>query len=899
VTITAGSRLGPYEILSPLGAGGMGEVWRARDTKLGRDVALKVLPPSLAQDAERLQRFEREAQVLASLNHPHIAAIHGVEDSTDIKALVLELVEGPTLQDRIAQGALPADEAIAVARQIADALEAAHEKSIVHRDLKPANVKLTPDGNVKVLDFGLAKALDPVAGASMSPSTSPTLMNSPTLTAAGTQLGVILGTAAYMAPEQARGGAVDKRADIFAFGAVLYEMLTGRRLFEGETVSDILAAVLRAEVDWSALPASTPSALRTLLARCLEKDRRKRLHDIGDARFELDAALAPAPVAPTEPRRSRREAAAWGLAAAFALALLGTLAWSRPRAAPATAPTMRLPLTVPGSYTLALDNQVSTAISPDGRRVALAINDKTGRRLLLRELDRLEPRVLEGTEGATNPFFSPDGQSIGFFAGSQLKKVAVGGGPSVLLTSVATPQQRGATFCPDGSVVFAGASAVGLSRLPANGGTPVALTTPDRKRQERTHRWPSPVPGGKAVVFTSDTLVSSEYYDDARIEAVVLSTGERKVLLDGASRAMVVGDSLVFARGGSLYAVPFDSDRLEVHGDPVVVLIGVATDGATGAAHFDVSRGGTLVYVPGDSINSGTTATWADRTGTESPSGIALGQWSQLALSWDGKRAALAGSPGTTSDIWISDLERGTLSRLTFDGIGTDPVWSADGRHVAYGFQQAEGLTKVYWKAPDGSTEAELLWEGATSALPRSFSPDDKLLLLDIAETGAGSDLWILPLTGDRKPYPFVQSPFDDYMAEISRDGRYLAYCSEESGVPEVYVRPFPSGAGRWQVSVGGGFEPRWSPDGRELFYRHLGTLFRVPIEPGSGFVTGRPERVLDGMFTSGGPLSYGVAGDGRFLRLLRQQSASETGGAALVLNWADEMRGLLHAKAK
>jgi eukaryotic-like serine/threonine-protein kinase len=896
VTITAGSRLGPYEILAPLGAGGMGEVWRARDTKLGREVALKVLPAAVAQDAERLARFEREAQVLASLNHPHIAAIHGVEDSTDTKALVLELVEGPTLQDRIAQGPLPVDEAVGIARQIADALEAAHEKGIVHRDLKPANVKLTADGNVKVLDFGLAKALDPAATSSMSPSASPTLMNSPTLTAAGTQLGVILGTAAYMAPEQARGGAVDKRADIFAFGAVVYEMLTGKRLFEGETASDTLAAVLRAEVDWGALPAATPPALRTLLARCLEKDRRKRLHDIGDAQFELDAAGRPLPATPA-PRVRVRAWGGWLVAAALAAALAAVLFLSRAQRPTAT-PLTRLPVGLPSGYELVLDTQVAVALSSDGRKLALTVRDKASQKLLLRDLGELETRIVEGSEGAQHPFFSPDGEWLAFFAGNQLVKVPVAGGPPVTLAS-ATGQNRGATFCPDGSVVMSPNSAVGLQRLPANGGAPVELTKLDAGRQERTHRWPAALPDGRGVVFTSDTVASSEFYDDARIEAVDFKTGERKTLVEGSSRALAMGDHLFFARGGAVYAVNFDADRLTVSGAPQPVLRGVATDVSTGAAHFDIARDGTLLYVPGLSTASASTAEWVDvADGAVTASEVPAGVWDQLALSPDGSRVALAGSPGATSDIWVANLERATLNRLTFEGVASDPAWSPDGTRIAYSLRIAEQPAKIYLKPSDGSGAAELLYEESRMAFPRAFSPDGRYLVLDQAQARGASDLFVLPLAGDRTPFAFVESPFDEYTAVFSPDGRYVSYNSDESGINEVYVRPFPRGDGRWQISIGGGTESRWSRDGSEILYRNQGTLMRVKVDTRAGFVSSRPEQVASGMLTGGNPKTFDVAPDGRrVLRLLRGSHGSDLSTAALVLGWSAEVSRLMSAK--
>ncbi|MCM2269938.1 MAG: serine/threonine-protein kinase, partial [Thermoanaerobaculia bacterium] len=564
MTVASGTRLGPYEITAKLGEGGMGEVWRAKDSQLGRDVALKVLPEEFTADAERAARFEREAKVLASLNHPNIAQIYGFEASGETRALVMELVEGPTLAERLEKGALPFDESLFIARQIAEALEEAHEKGIIHRDLKPQNVKASIEGKVKVLDFGLAKAMDPSGTASGSPSAS-RLAASPTLTLGATVQGMILGTAAYMAPEQARGTGVDARADIWAFGVVLYEMLSGRTTFAAETVPDTLAAVLTREIDWSALPETTPPAIRRLLRRCLERKPKNRLHHIADARIVIDEVLAgvsdpaaapsvaPAAAAPTRPR--------WLVPAVVAAALVVGLVAGRWLQARGTASSFRaidVALAVPAGYALQTQDLVELTISPDGRRQVVGVLDAEGEsHLLLRDLDETEPRLLPGTAGARSPFLSPDGRSVGFFIESELRRVALAGGPPLRIAgTVNALASRGATWSRDGFVYFLPDTATGLQRVRENGGAVETVTRPDAARQERTHRWPAVLADGSAVLFTSDTMASTEYYDDARIEAVRVATGERKVLVEGASQARFLPpDRLVFARQGALFAV--------------------------------------------------------------------------------------------------------------------------------------------------------------------------------------------------------------------------------------------------------------------------------------------------------------------------------------------------------
>jgi Tol biopolymer transport system component len=892
-----GTKLGPYEITAQIGEGGMGLVFKAKDFQLGREVALKVLPEGLTADPERLARFEREAKLLASLNHPNIAQIYGLETSGASPALVMELVEGPTLADRLAQGSLSIDESLSIARQIAEALEEAHEKGIVHRDLKPQNVKASIEGKVKVLDFGLAKAMEPAGAASGSGSPSGGAVNlthSPTLTspALGTMQGVILGTAAYMSPEQARGGAVDKRADIWAFGVVLWEMLTGRRLFASDTVSDTLAGVLRQEVDLGALPAEVPPAIRRLLRRCLERSPKNRLHDIADARIVLDEVLsgrdaAEAPSASVEvgetPGRRLRLAAlavvllAVGVAAGWLL---------RPRAPAVSAPDSRWTLALPDGYSLSTADVPQLALSRDGKELAAVVVGENGvSQLLVRRSDEFEPRLLDGSEGAVAPFFSPDGDWVGFFRDDALMKIPVGGGPSVRLASL-TNQSRGGTWSTDGWIYFVGGFAEALSRVPENGGKVEAVTQLDAKRAERTHRWPEVLPDGGAVLFTCDTQASTEYYDDARIEAVRPATGERTVLIEGASQARYApGGHLVFARGGSLYSVSLDPRTLEVRGSPVVVAQGVATNVGSGAVQFAIAQSGAALWSPGG-LSASYGVVWVDRKGVESPVDIPPGPYNELSLSPDGTRLALVGGPGGISDLWVADLGRGALTRLTSGVQVRSPTWSPDGTRIAYGAVMegaGEGRMRIDWRPADGSRGAETLVKESPGAYPSSFTPDGKVLIFDQYQDAANnrSTVLALPVGGGGHARALTEGPYANTAGVVSPDGRWLAYVSDESGQSNIYVRPYPEGPGRWQISTLLGVEPHWSRDGRELFYRVDAVLYRVAIDTSHGFSAGRPERYLDRVASGGEVKSYSFSPDGSRLFTLRTPEGS---GARRVL---------------
>jgi serine/threonine-protein kinase len=653
--IAPGSRLGPYDVLSLLGRGGMGEVYRARDARLGRDVAIKVLPPALAADADRRARFEREAQVLASLNHPNIAAVYGLEEADGRVAIVLELVEGPTLEERIvgvnvgsperppvrtdvrAHGSvLPRDEAILIARQIVDALEAAHEKGIIHRDLKPANIKLSPDGRVKVLDFGLAKALAPVlSGVDQE--------NSPTLTTpAMTAIGMLLGTAAYMSPEQARGLVVDKRADIWAFGVVLFEMLTGGRLFHGATVSDTIAGVLRQEIDWRALPAGTPPSIESLLRRCLDRDPKRRLRDIGEARLALEAATRePVDVARAEAPPVAAPKRRYGLvhlaAAGLLLALLAAIGALWVFAGASNPLDARLSVSLPSDLTFNLANRPVVAISHDGTRLAIVAQSKGVTRLYVRPIQEFDLRLLAGTEGASGPFFSPDGAWIGFFADGKIKKVRADGGPVVTLADAADP--RNAVWTA-GDLIFYTPQSIGpVYKIPAAGGSPEPIATLDARKQERTHRWPAALPDGNTILFTVGSVAHPDDYDDASIEAVRLKTGTRHVVVPAGRMASYVSTGhLLYVRGRLLYAVPFDAETLQVRGMAVPVVDGVSGDTTTGAANYAVSASGTLAYVPGDPAGADRRIGWVDmkgasRSSTCPPPRMSIRTWRRTAVA--------------------------------------------------------------------------------------------------------------------------------------------------------------------------------------------------------------------------------------------------------------------------
>ncbi len=868
-----GQTLGHYRIESKLGQGGMGEVYRAKDTKLGRDVAIKVLPPAFAEDPERLARFEREAHVLASLNHPNIAAIYGFEQAGGVPFLVLEYVPGEILK-----GPMPVEDALGVCRQMAEALQEAHEKGFMHRDLKPANIKITPEGKVKVLDFGLAKALadEPAQGDGR---------NSPTLSILATRAGTLLGTAAYMSPEQARGRPIDKRADIWAFGCVLYEMLVGKQTFSGGSITDVLAAVVRAEPDWSALPAGAP--LR-LLHRCLEKDPARRLRDIGDARFDLEAD-AVSPAAGPGVRASRLP---WVAAAVMTLvAAVGV--WAPWRAQRAAAPVVRAAVTPPPGDRLAVNPlQGSIALSPDGSRLVYAAVRGGRAQLFLRRLDQFDAAPITGAEDGAGPFFSPDGEWVGFFAGGKLKRVQLSGGAPQ--TVCEAPAGRGATWAPDDTIILTpnNPAGTGLAHVPAGGGVPQALTTPDNKSNEHSHRWPQILPGGKAVLFT---VFTGGNPDENSVAVLRLDTGERRTLVEGATDGRYIPTGhLVYSRSGSLLAAPFDVSRLAVTGRQVPVLEGVRTAASTGFVHYCFSSTGSLLYLSGGLESLDLALVWVDHKGKATPATDQRRYFLHPRLSPDGRRIAVTAGGGAGADIWVLDLSRDVLARLTFEpGQEGASLWTPDGKRVVFGAVRSGAAQNLYWKAADGSGPEERLTTSPHLQTPGSFSRDGKWLAFREVNPASSDDIWLLPMEGDRKPKPFLQTPFSEAEPAFSPDGRWLAYSSSESGSREVYVQPFPGPGGKWQVSTNGGRMPVWSPNGRELFYRNGDQTMAVEVGTGGAFSAGKPRLLFEGQYFSlPGATHYDVAPDGkRFLMLKNVTPEAALTQINLVENWFEELK--------
>jgi len=891
MSLDPGARLGPYAIEAPLGAGGMGEVYKAQDTRLGRMVAIKVLPESVAEDPERLARFEREAKLLASLNHPNIAALYGLEESGEIPALVMELVEGPTLEDRIRQGALPLDETLRITRQIAEAMEYAHAHGIIHRDLKPANVKLTDDDRVKVLDFGLAKALDPASGASGSID----LSHSPTLTYQATMAGVILGTAAYMSPEQARGKAADKQADVWALGCLAYEMLTGARAFAGETVSDTLAAVLRAEPDWDALPPELGTRLRRVLARCLEKDPRRRFHSALDAAVEMEGAASRdaegerrMPLATASRRGSWLP---WSLAALCALVAvaLGMLTLRKePQSGPSSLLT-RFDLQLPIGERLALPDSSNLAISPDGRRVALVTtDDKTRERhLLVRELSSAAFRPVAETDGATSPFFSPDGAQIGFFADGKLKRVSAEGGNLSELAEATQP--RGGTWLSDGSIVFSPTYVSGLVRVSSNGGPTKTLVSPDAGKHERTYRWPDLLPHDRGVLFTIGKQNSPQSYVDADIAVLDLATHRTKTLLHGGTCARFLApDRIIYLRQGELVTQQIDLDHLELLGEPRPAHVGIGGDPTSGVGYFAVSRDGTLIWVSGEMAQRSGHLTLVDRSGHATPLNLQRASYFWPTFSPDGKTVAMnigQGQSGRTDgDIWLLNLASLDLTRLTFDRVDTTPIFSPDGKQIAYVVSEGKeaGVSR---KAADGSGSAAPI--GSRSSEPRllsNWSPDGKT----IAYTAFSDtiDTYLMDVATGEKTL-FAKGGGG---ADFSPDGRYLTYTAvPQEGPPNILVRAV-SGDGQWQVSTDGGAYSRWSADGREIFYINHDELMRVPVSTQSTFHAGTPEKLFGDLqrFTYNATMTnYAVSPDGQTFVFVAPEENTATDRVAVALNWA------------
>ena len=908
MSLVSGTRIGPYEILAPIGAGGMGEVYRARDTRLDRDVAIKILSEALSADPERLTRFEREAKTLASLNHPNIAQIYGLESLPDPTgniqpgkmsvALVMELIEGEDLSARIARGSMPAAEALPLALQIADALEAAHERGIIHRDLKPANIKVRDDGTVKVLDFGLAKALHPV-GRDFSPGTPgapPDLMNSPTMSIAGTRAGMILGTAGYMAPEQARGQTLDRRADIWAFGVVLFEMLAGTQAFGGETISDVLASVLKNDIHWDALPKHVPPPAVALLRRCLTADRKTRLRDIGEARIVIAEFLANPQAAATASGPSWLDSSsrAWRAAAVvLALALAGALASiGFPQSARPEAP-MRFVVAPPAGVSALVSSRPSVSIAPDGWTIAFVGLDKGLPHLYLRGAADFEPRQLAGTEGAGNPEFSPDGRTLAFLTNSQLKTMALDGMPAV---HGPANDPRGVAWVDESTLVYAPESIGGLVEVSVGGAAPRTLTTLDDKAGERTHRWPHVLPGGQWVLFIVGTIDTPDIYDESRVDAVNRETGERRHVFTGASMARYAPSGhLVFARRGSLFAVRFDPETLQVSGDPVGVLQGVGGDPTTGAAHVTWSSNGTLAYVPGDLRGGMRELVWTDVKGARLSIDLAPSLYNDVRLSPDGRRLALIDGTSGLADLWVYAFDRGSYTRLTFTGRNATPIWSADGKEIYYSAIDAGRGSTILRASADGGREPVAIMPADIRMYLKHVSADGSWALIDyIAFGGARANIGRIQLKAGAKVEPIVNTPADEYTAALSPDGRYIAYASDDAGNRhDVFVRELTPSSGRWQVSSAGGEEPMWSPDGRWLYYRVESRLMRVPVSGGPAFQAGLPALLFDGIFNlrSDTGVSYQPHPDGTRLLMTRAAAVTSGGVVRVITRWFDELK--------
>jgi Tol biopolymer transport system component len=894
VTLAAGARLGSYEIQAAIGAGGMGEVYRATDTVLKRQVALKVLPTEVANDPERVARFQREAEVLASLNHPNIAHLYGLERSGGTLALVMELVEGPTLADRIGQGAIPADEALPIARQIAEALEAPHEQGIIHRDLKPANIKVRDDGTVKVLDFGLAKAMEPLASA----STPTALTNSPTITSPAlmTGVGMLLGTAAYMSPEQAKGRPADKRSDIWAFGCVLYEMLTGYRPFDGDGTSEILAAVIKSGPDWKALPPSLPASLRTLLRRTLEKDRFRRIADMADARLELDDASRPGAQSNEsvdgQPRRRIGMAfIGFGALAVIAAVLSGVIV--RQSSDRATH-TLRFTIMPPEGWKVGFDFlngsgaiNLPIAVSPDGRYVAMVgvDNEKRGR-LWIRSLDALAARELAGTDGATAPFWSPDSRFIAFYADGKLKKIDLAGGPAIPLCSVAT--FNSGTWGSQGVIVFSktgGSGESGLLKVSQVGGAATAATT--LGDGEILHIRPAFLPDGVHFLYraTSQTGKGGIFIGSLN------SNDRQRLFPDGIGNVLYSRGHVLFLQETTLMAQAFDARRLALTGEATPIADHIQTNGlGAPVGSFSASESGVLAYQAGAAEELGTQLTWRDRSGT--PLGV-IGVrrvYTDLELSPDGKYASVAVPrlTGGGRDVWLVDLGRGGMTRFTFqDGSAQTSVWSPDGSRLAFNAMN-RGKMDLFQKPVNGGAEV-LLLSDTDSKAPWSWSPDNRYIVYsNVLGSASSTNLWLFPVSGDGKPIRLFSGGFTQLYGRVSPDGHWIAFSSDDSGQQQVYIASFPdANVRKYQVSTSMGTEPRWRGDGKEIYFLNGETLFAASVEvEGSGLQVGVAKPLFQ--FRSPGipRSSYAVRPDGQ--QFLFNERVEPTGSApiTIVVNW-------------
>ncbi len=901
--LSAGTKLGPYEVLAPVGAGGMGEVYRARDTRLGREVAVKVLPENFLESEEGKARFEREARALAALNHPNIAVVYAFEEipgssgSPSRHLLAMELLEGQTLREALAKGPLVLRKALDIGLQVAEGLAAAHGKGVVHRDVKPENIFLTKDGHAKLLDFGLAR--HDVSRHDASDTRSPTL-------AAVSEKGVVLGTVAYMSPEQARGETVDFRSDQFSLGTVLYEMLTGERPFVRDSAAETMAAIIRDEQDpVTKVDPKLPPVLGWVVQQCLSKDPEERYSSTKDLAKELQnllthlsEAVSATDLAPGETPRLRRRVPFWALAAAVVFAVaLGLFVGNRfVRTGSPRASSLSLTLSFPVDAAPDTSEVNPLALTPDGKTLVYSGSNSGKSMLFVRRLDLDEIKPIPGTEGACLPFISPDGLEVGFFANRKLKKAALGGGPPIVLCDA--PVSRGGSWGRDGTIVFAPSAISGLWRIPASGGELRQLTTPDAANGER-HYFPQFLPDGEHILFDlKDRNLTS------RAAVVSLRTGETRIVAqDTANPRFLPTGHLVFSRPGTLFAVPFNLQRLETSGAPLPILDDLVTSWAGIAqAYYAFSQEGTLVYVPDQQLRR--TLVWVDRKGAAERLPFPPAGYYEVALSTDGERlAATTADKGEKEALLIGDLARGTLSRSTADGAFHGLAWAPDGKRVAFSFAPGgRGLLHVYWQDADGSTPpVRMTGESAEqSDHPASFSPDGNVLLVkvwnyaDTSPTRTGWDLFVLPLGGGRTPRPFLQTKFNEVNAQFSPDGRWVAYESDESGRLEVFVRPFPGPGGKWQISTEGGSGPRWLRNGRELCYRNEDKMMVVDVETKPTFRPGRPRTLFEGHYLQlfEGCHDYDVAPDGqRFLMIKPDPAESGPAHVKVVLNWFEEVK--------
>ncbi len=877
MALTAGVRLGPYEIVSPLGAGGMGEVYKAHDTRLGRTVAIKVLPDQLSGHPDLRRRFEREARVISSLNHPHICVLYDVGHETGTDYLVMEYLEGETVAERLLRGPLPLDQALRISVEVADALDKAHRQGIIHCDLKPGNVMLTRDG-AKLLDFGIARLWRPPDPAAARTAEGRT-------TALHTRA-LLLGTLQYMAPEQFDGKEPDPRADIFAFGCLLYEMVTGRPAFAGANSMEVVAAIARAgPAPVATIDGKAPAALDRVLQQCLAKDADERWQSARDLRKELQwIQQFPAAAVPTG--SASRRSSVWILAILSAVLAVGLVisVWRRGMPSAGVPQSLvRFSIVLPGDQSLDESIGYSVALSPDGTRLAYVASRGSEQSIYIRSLDSLESVRLPGTARASSPFFSPDGEWIGFEAAGKLVKVPVSGGSPQVLCDVLFP--AGATWGRDDTIVFTPLFTAGLFAIPARGGKPRRLTTPDSAQGEAAHLWPDFLPDGKHVLFT--IWNGSTNWDQSRIALLSLDTGKWQILLEGGSFARYdPGGRLLYLRGDTLFAAPFDLKNLRVTGRPVQVVQGVLKELGTGAAYFSVSQAGTLAYTPGTPRTPARSLVTVDRTGKSRPIASARRAYNSPRVSPNGRRVAVW-LEDATPNIWIHDSALGTLTRASFGADDHTPVWSPDGQRLAFESSRT-GPHQVFEQPADGTGDATQLTTGQYDHYLCDWSSDGQHLIYVEWHPQTGADLWTLQLGGNTPPRPFLKSPFNEKQAAFSPNGRWLAYVSDESGQNEVYVQPFPGPGAKQQVSAGGGEEPAWSHSGRELFYRIGGRMMAVNTREGGDFSLDRPRRLFEGLFyyTAAPSRTYDVSPDGQFVMVGEPELEYATRQINVVLNW-------------